>query len=72
MPRPLIVPVAGRQYRIQDSPDSLEGEADYQLDHIDCVIWLAPALGGRRRERAIARAVSDAWASGAGLIPVVQ
>lgn len=72
MSRPLCVPVGSHQYTIRESPEPLDGGADFQLDEIDRIIWLAPGLDGRLRERTIAKAVAAAWASSSGLIPVVE
>ena len=70
MPR-LTVPVAGREYRIVDAPEALEGGADFQVDHIEHLLWLAPGIVGPLRDSAIGLAVALAWQEVALLIPVL-
>lgn len=71
---PLVIPVYCYSYTLQDSPEPLgdvDNPGDYQIDHEDRIIWLAPGLMPPRRGHAIALAVSQAWVECADLAPSV-
>ena len=59
---PVTVPVLEAEYTVQLSPHPLEDDGDYQLDHIDHVIWLSPEVEGGDRMTVVAQAVAACWA----------
>lgn len=40
-------------WNILESPSDLDGGVDYQIEHDDTTLWLAPDLSTGRRQRAI-------------------
>lgn len=59
------------RYRIIDAPHALDGGADFQLDHVDRVIWLAPELDLCWRAEVLEVAIARASADVVELAPVV-
>lgn len=59
------------RYRIIDAPHRLEGDGDFQVDHVERVIWLAPGLSPCRREYVLEVAISRACAQVESLAPAV-
>lgn len=64
------------RYRIIDSPEVLRNHAgracDYQIDHVERVIWLAPGLTDDDREEVLEAAIPRACAEVLRRVPAVQ
>ena len=59
---PVTVPVLEVEYTVQLSPHPLEDDGDYQLDHIDHVIWLSPDVDDADLLSVAAQGVAACWA----------
>ena len=59
---PVTVPVLEVEYTVQLSPHPLEDDGDYQLDHIDHVIWISPEVDAADRITVVAQGVAACWA----------
>lgn len=59
-------------WRICTTPEQLDDDCEYHLDHDDCVLWLTPGLTPSRRSLVIAVALERAASETLASLPSVS